>query len=442
MADIEDIKHLLRRTEYVARPGRVTALSALTLEEAVDDVLNFAANPALTLPAGLLYDTGQGGARGQQRIDMHDWWLDQMATRPRPFQEKMAFFWHGHFVTEWAPIQRSDLFMRQIDLFRTMALGNFHDLAQAMAVDPQMLFYLSGSSNTKTRPNENFGRELLELFLLGVGNYTQADVAACSRAWTGHNIRTNPTTYLPEYFFNANNHDTGQKTIFGVTKAWNGPDVIRFILQENAEKQMVAARLIVRKLWEALAYASPSATLVESLATTFVSSSFELKPLLRALLLHPLFYSTQAKQGMLRSPVEWVVAIMATTGITAKNAGAFNALINMGQRPLDPPNVAGWKHNAYYLTTGAVGARAAFARALAPKIVATGMFTGKIDTNTTARAAVDAVAQAFAVSFSTATADAMVTAYADAKTKKVAQATVLNNLVVMALLSGEMNAPS
>jgi len=442
MADIEDIKHLLRRTEYIARPARVTALSALSLEAAVDDVLNFALNPALTLPAGLLYDTGQGGPRGQQRVDMHDWWLDLMATRPRPFQEKMTFFWHGHFVTEWAPIQRTDLLMRQIDLYRTMALGNLHDLAQAMAIDPQMLMYLSGASNTKTRPNENFGRELLELFLLGVGNYTQADVAACSRAWTGHNIRTNPTTYLPEYVFNATNHDTGAKTIFGVTKAWNGPDVIRFILKENAEKQMVAARLIVRKLWEALSYASPATNLVEELATTFVAAQFELKPLLRALLLHPLFYSSQAKQGMLRSPVEWIVALLATTGITAKNSGAFNALTNMGQRALDPPNVAGWKHNGYYLTTGAIGARAAFARSFAPKVVATGAFTGKIDTNTTPLAAVNAVAQAFAITFSTVTTNAMVTAYTDAKTRKVAQATVLNNLVTMALLSGEMNAPS
>jgi uncharacterized protein (DUF1800 family) len=442
MADIEDITHLLRRTEYIARPARVTALSALTLEEAVDDVLNFALNPALTLPAGLLYDTGQGGARGQQRVDMHDWWLDLMATRPRPFQEKMTFFWHGHFVTEWAPIQRTDLLMRQIDLYRTMALGNFHDLTQAMAIDPQMLMYLSGASNTKTRPNENFGRELLELFLLGVGNYTQDDVAACSRAWTGHNLRTNPLTYLPEYVFNANNHDAGTKTIFGVTKAWNGPDVITFILKENAAKQMVAARLIVRKLWEALAYASPATNVVEALATTFVAAQFELKPLLRALLLHPLFYSAQAKQGMLRSPVEWIVALLATTGITAKNSSAFGSLINMGQRALDPPNVAGWKHNGYYLTTGAIGTRAAFARSFAPKVVATGVFTGKISTSTTPLAAVNAVAQAFAITFSTVTTDAMVTAYTDAKTKNVAQATVLNNLVTMALLSGEMNAPS
>lgn len=442
MADIDDIKHLLRRTEFIARPARVTALSALTLEAAVEDVLNFAANPPLTLPPGLLYNTDNGGLQAAQKVDMHDWWLDLMATRPRPFQEKMAFFWHGHFVTEWAPIKRTDLFMRQIDLFRTMALGNFHDLTQAMAIDPQMLKYLSGESNTKTKPNENFGRELLELFLLGVGNYTQTDVAECSRAWTGHNLQTNPSTYAPEYVFRTAAHDAGMKTIFGVTKAWDGPDVIRFILKENAEKKMVAARLIVRKLWEALAYAAPASTLVDSLATTFVTNNFELKPLLRAMLLHPRFYSADAKQGMLRSPVEWVVAVLATTGITAKASGAHNALINMGQRPLDPPNVAGWKHNAYYLTTGAVGARASFARSLAPKIAATGMFTGKIDGTTTAAAAVAAVANAFAVSFSTATTSAMVTAYNDAKGKKIAQAAILNNLITMALLSGEMNAPS
>ncbi|MEX0846192.1 MAG: DUF1800 family protein [Ilumatobacteraceae bacterium] len=442
MADIEDITHLLRRTEYIARPARVTALSALTLEAAVEDVLNFAANPALTLPPGLLYDTGIGGPRGQQHIDMHDWWLDLMATRPRPFQEKMTFFWHGHFTTEWAPILRTDLFMRQIDLYRTMALGNFHDLAQAMSIDPQMLKYLSGENNTKTRPNENFGRELLELFLLGVGNYTQDDVAACSRAWTGHNLRTNPVTYAPEYVFNASNHDASMKTLFGVTRAWDGPDVIRFILRENADKQLVAARMVVRKLWEALAYASPATSVVDDLAATFITAQFELKPLLKALLLHPLFYSTQAKQGMLRSPVEWIVALLATTGITSKNAGAYNTSINMGQRALDPPNVAGWKHNAYYLTTGALGTRAQFARSLAPKIAATGVFTGKIDATTTPLAAVTAVSEVLNVSFSTVTTTAMVTAYTDAKTKRVAQATVLNNLVSMALLSGEMNAPS
>src|SRR4051794_5071496 len=118
-----------------------------------------------------------------------------MATRPRPFQEKMTLFWHGHFVSEWDVVGRADHMTQQNQLYRSMALGNFEALTQAMSIQPAMLLYLSNGVNVKTAPNENFGRELMELFTLGVGNYTQDDVVSAARAWTGYNYDNETHSY-------------------------------------------------------------------------------------------------------------------------------------------------------------------------------------------------------------------------------------------------------
>jgi uncharacterized protein (DUF1800 family) len=181
MADAADIAHLLRRTEFVARPARVTALSALTLDDAVTDVMNIALNGNPQLPPELAVHNSSDSYN--QRVAAFHWWLDMMATRPRPLQEKMALFWHGHFTSEWETVQRCDHMMSQNQLYRSAGLGNLLPLTQAMSIEPAMIIYLSNASNVKGAPNENFARELLELFTLGVGNYTQDDVAAAARAW-------------------------------------------------------------------------------------------------------------------------------------------------------------------------------------------------------------------------------------------------------------------
>ena len=260
-----------------------------------------------------------------------------------------------------------------------------------MAIQPAMLRYLSNAQNVKGEPNENFARELMELFTLGIGNYTEDDVQAVARAWTGHNALK--PDY--EYVFRATHHDTGTKTLFGTTKNWDGPDTIDEILRDNPAKRAVAAKFITRKLWEFLAYPNPDPAIVESLASTFLAADLELLPLLRALLNRPEFYSTTAKQGLVRTPIEWAVAMCAITGLPPDDAGlglAWSAP-PMGQELFAPPNVAGWKSNGYWLSTAAISARANIARRITWKLRENGGF-GETHTMTP-EAAVDHVAAYF-----------------------------------------------
>ena len=181
MADPAQIAHLLRRTEYVARPDRVTALSQGTLAAAVDDVLNISPVP-VSLPAFI--DHNIDGQGWDQYVFATKWWLDLMVDSPKPLQEKMTFFWHGHFTSSWGKVGNTWAMTKQNKLYRDNAVGNFAVLTQAMAIEPAMLVYLDNAQNTRTSPNENFARELMELFTLGVGNYTEADVEIAARAWT------------------------------------------------------------------------------------------------------------------------------------------------------------------------------------------------------------------------------------------------------------------
>ncbi|MCB1001947.1 MAG: DUF1800 domain-containing protein [Acidimicrobiales bacterium] len=359
VADLADITHLLRRTEFVAKPARVSELTALSIDAAVDDVLDVARNGSPTVPGSLaVHDPDRGW---YQYVDAVTWWLEAMRTRPRPIQEKMALFWHGHFTSSWwNSVNRSDHMMRQNQLYRTQGLGNFRSLTQAMAIEPAMLVYLNNNENHKRSPNQNFARELMELFTLGVGNYTEDDVVAAARAWTGHNADW--PAY--EYHFFPSRHDTGSKTFFGTTKNWDGPDIIDEILRDNLAKKTVAARFITTKLWEFFAHPGIPAGVLDDLSAEFLATDLDLLALMRALLKRPEFYSTTAKQGLVRSPVEWMVALCHHAGVAPEDFGASWLGERMGQSLFNPPNVAGWKSNASWLNTSALSGRAQAARSV------------------------------------------------------------------------------
>jgi uncharacterized protein (DUF1800 family) len=433
VADTNDIIHLLRRTEFVARATRVAQLTPLSLESAVDDVLDFSQNTT-TPPAGLLvHDPANNWT---QRTQLHDWWVGTMVGAARPFQEKMTLFWHGHFVTDFPSTERADLLTKQLHLYRQMAIGNFRAFTHAMAIDPQMLRYLSGSSNTKGNPNENFARELMELFTLGVGNYTQDDIAAAAQAWTGHNLDWATQTYR----FYSDRHDNTNKTFFDQTKNWDGPDIINEILRDNAEKKAVAARYISRKLWEFLAYQSPANSLIDELATIFLAADLELRPLVRAILLRPEFYSAHARQALVRSPVEWCVAIIAHTGLTPSQTNMIGHSLAMGQRLTEAPDVSGWESNAYYLNTGALSSRAVFARHVTGLLRANSGFNYLYPMTTTA--AVDAVAAFFGVVLAPQTRQILIDAYNAERTAVGGSLfSAVSNLLIMTMLTGEMNVP-
>jgi uncharacterized protein (DUF1800 family) len=356
VADPAQIAHLLRRTEYVARPERVAALSQGTLDAAIDDVLNFSPT-AVPLPAFI--DHNIDGQGWDQFVFASKWWLDRMVDSPKPLQEKMTFFWHGHFTSAWDKVGNTWAMTKQNKLYRDNALGSFYTLTQAMAIEPAMLLYLDNAENTKSSPNENFARELMELFTLGVGNYAESDVLVAARAWTGYGV--NWTTYAYEY--HPTRHDGAVMTFFGKTQTWSGPQIIDEILLNNAGKALIVAKYIVGKLWEFFAHQNPPTAVINALAPGF-AADWQVKTLLKAMFLRPEFYLPAATQGLVRSPVDWIVALMYYTGLRSDDINPQWYTEGMGQVPFDPPNVAGWKSNAYWVNISTMSSRAEFARGI------------------------------------------------------------------------------
>jgi uncharacterized protein (DUF1800 family) len=201
----------------------------------------------------------------------------------------------------------------------------------------------------------------MELFTLGVNQYTQFDVEAGARAWTGFNTLDSDRE---QYHFYPERHDNGSKTFMGVTANFDGPGIIDLILDANPVKKMTAARYIAKKIWTFFAYSSPDTALLDSITQTFYDTDLDITELLRAIFLRAEFYSSTAKQGLVRSPVEWVVASMRALGMTAEDTNPQWWMNDMGQQLFEPPNVAGWKNNAYWVSTTALWSRANFARYL------------------------------------------------------------------------------
>jgi uncharacterized protein (DUF1800 family) len=430
MADVANIAHLLRRTEFVARPDRVRELAALPIDAAVDNVLDFSANGQLIVPIYLQTEDSVEPYR-QYKYAYH-WWLDRMVDRPRPFQERMTLFWHGHFTSAlFGVVYRTDLMMRQNQLYRTLAAGNYLELTQRMAIEPAMLVYLSNWVNVRDRPNKNFGRELMELFALGVGNYTEGDVDAASRSWTGHTLDSNSN-----YAFDPAVHDSAQKTFFGTTKNWDGPDIIDEMLRDNAGTRLISARFISKKLWEHFAYPKPSTDVVNALADVFIASDFELRPLLHAVFTRAEFYSADAKHGLVRSPTEFMVALLYYLRTTADEVAAEWRGQSMGQILFNPPNVSGWRSNANWLTTSALSGRGDAAAAESYRLCTGNDFEGINAMSATD--AVDHVADHFGVyPLSAPTRSALTAGLQAGRSAQDWYATV--NLLTATMLSPEFN---
>ena len=355
MPEPADVAHLLRRAGFGGTTARINTLAAQSWADIVDGLLDFSAAPADVQPGFLTEDIGDW----EKEYKLQHWWLDRMATSSSPLQEKLTLFWHGHFATANYKVTDMRLMYAQNSLFRSLAAGNFRDLVQQMSIQPAMLIWLDNDPNTKYRPNENFARELMELFTLGVNEYTQADIVAAARAWSGHNTLDSDRT---QYFFYSNRHDYGDKTFMGVTKNWDGPDIVNFLLRDDATRMNIAARFMAGKLWTFFAYKNPETTVIDDIAAVFLANDFEIAPVVRAVFNHPQFLSTKAKQGLVRSPVEWVVACMRATGLSAANANPQWWMEDMGQQLFEPPNVSGWRPNKYWLTTSRLWSRANWAR--------------------------------------------------------------------------------
>ncbi len=343
--------HLFSRAGFGAVRSEVLAHKDKPWNELVDLVLDTSRAPALGAQPNLHPDRGWY----DKYLDMMHYWLER-SRRPvtqAPVVEKMTLFWHGYLCSSIDKVQNHKAMFDQNQLFRTRGLGNVADLLWRTSVDPAMLIYLDNHRNTVREPNENFSRELMELFVTGVGHYSEADVRESARAWTGHGLDDND-----RYRFSAADHDGGTKTFLGQRGTWNGRDIINLLIRHRRQAH---TRFFAHKLWSFFAYpVSISHPVVSDIAGTY-NRNLNAREALRAVFMHSEFRSDAAVNGLMRSPIEYAVALMRHTRLTCADAHPEWYLRPMGQEPFRPPNVSGWRPNDYWISESAIWARGSMA---------------------------------------------------------------------------------
>ncbi|MBS4728321.1 DUF1800 domain-containing protein [Mycobacterium sp. SM1] len=344
--------HLLRRAGFGASADELDCYLAAGYAETVEALLTprqETATYGCYEDQDLVdrYFTASVGARSPE----HAWpqWMWRLLTTTQPLQEKMALFWHGLFATgPKYPVPCSAL-LDQIEMFRHRGMGSFEELLRCVSRDPAMLFWLDNPSNHKDTPNENYARELLELFTMGVGNYTEADVKAAARAFTGWGV----TPMMPQFFlgtfpgsfvYDDSDHDSGDKTFLGHAGAFNGDDVIAIIVRQPA-----TARFICERLYRFFVADEPDESgraAIAKLAVVFKDTAGDLRSVLRAIFMSDHFRSEQVRYRKVKSPVELMVGTARLTGRWALPTNDVAELARnahfMGQSLLNPPSVEGW----------------------------------------------------------------------------------------------------
>jgi uncharacterized protein (DUF1800 family) len=396
--------HLLRRAGFGAGSAELAAYSRLSYSQAVDRLVNYEQIPD-TVDSNIgkpgFVGTTSRGAFSPNTVadDARQRWLFRMVHSDRPLQEKMTLFWHNYFATGLSKVtgqvknpngtrlmaakaledpakQRG-----QIELLRDGAVGNFRDLLVAVAQDPAMLIWLDGDTNTKAKPQENFGRELMELFTRGVGYYTEDDVYAAARVFTGWNLKpgdNNDSSSSYSFVYNANQHETSAKTFsFPIYSdgsrtiqarsasagMQDGVDLINALAMHPETAKRLATKLYGFFVSET---ATPDPNLIADLANTYLQNGTVIKPVLQRLFTSPQFQDPSIFFTRYAWPVEFVVRSLKETGWSGFSVGsALSPLDSMGQELLEPPNVAGWVLGGSWFSTGAMLARMNFASTLA-----------------------------------------------------------------------------
>lgn len=338
------VAHLLRRAGFGPTPQEIDAATARGLEATVNQLVDYEATPDnFAPPDPSLIPPKSGAVSG-----LAEWWLGRMLQTSRPLQEKMTLFWHGHFATANYKVFNPGLMYQQSQTFRLNALPVFDDMVKAMYKDPAMLIWLDGRVNTKYAPNENWGREVLELFSLGPGNYTEDDVHANARSFTGWilNQKDQP-------FFIARLHDETVKTLLGQTGNWGPDDAVRIIAAHPA-----AGPFLATKLWHFFGSDDPSDAVIQHLASTYYSSGHSIREMVRQMLLMPEFYPPSVGSSHVKSPVEFVTNSLRPLGLAGVDVtGYARVLAILGQELFNPPNVGGWPGSVSWINGGTMLAR-------------------------------------------------------------------------------------
>lgn len=301
---------------------------------------------------------------------LRDWWLERLLRTPRPMQEKLTLLWHGHFATSQRQVRDSYLMYQQNAFFRAHAHGSFADLARGIIRDPAMIKYLNNDRNNKRKPNENLARELMELFTLGEGHYSEDDIKQGARALTGYSAHDNDFVFRPAL------HDDGRKTILGQTGAFDGDAFVSLLLQRPQCPKFIALKLYRHFVADVSEYydQTPAANrqVIDALAAQLLRHDYELKPVLALLLRSRHFYDPAIVGQKIKSPAELLIGTARQLGTPPRQPRArANAMFGMGQVLFEPPSVAGWPVGREWINTSTLFVR---------QNTATYLITGKLPT--------------------------------------------------------------
>lgn len=347
----QKLSHLYRRAGFGLSPddlklARKKGLEECTVELLTPEKVEDPTDARLAEMQGEIFDLSNFD-------DAQSWWIYRMIHTKRPLLEKMALFWHGHFATANSKVDNPRLMVRQNRLFREHALGKFGDLLLGVARDPAMIVWLDNGLSSKKLPNENFARELMELFTLGIGHYSEEDVRDVARAFTGWKQKNG------EFVFDAKDHDDGPKTILGETRNWTGEEVIDALARHPA-----TAAHLSRKLVRAFVADEGCEGLEKEVADLFLRTGGDLRVSLGTILRSPRFFAASSVRSRVKSPAEFVVGAIRELSSAMPIRGLGQAMARMGQSLFNPPTVKGWDGGIDWINTATVFERAAFANLL------------------------------------------------------------------------------
>ncbi len=368
--------HLLRRFGLGASEAELDYYLQDGLPGFVDKLLDPPEDPGSVVDVDLLRND-KGNLPMPQVVNA--WTLRMLMTR-RPLEERMTLFWHNHFATSASKVAQSPLMVQQVDTLRKNALAPFPRLLDAVSKDPAMLFWLDNQENVRGKPNENFAREVMELFTLGIGHYTERDVQEGARAFTGWAFRRGGGKAGgagPRFLYRPAQHDDGSKTFLGQTGPFNGDDVLRILCAQPR-----TAEFLVAKLWDWFVWPDPDPKTIAPFAARYRASGMDTKALLRDIMRSDEFYSDKAVRAIVKSPVDVVIVTMRQLGVgeTLRNADAAQvagskaalqpaytaqlAMKAMGQWLLYPPDVSGWKNGKAWISSATMTERIAWGERL------------------------------------------------------------------------------
>ncbi|MDP2823445.1 MAG: DUF1800 domain-containing protein [Sulfuritalea sp.] len=367
----DDARHLLNRAGFGARPADLAGFAQLSREAAVERLLAATRLDAGSMPPAelteylspsrlrALSDEERKETQKRSALALRAWWVGTMLDASTPaeqLRERMTLFWHNHFVSSLQKVRSAKLMLDQNRLLRRHALGRFGELLHAVGKDPAMVVYLDSATNRKGSPNENFAREVMELFTLGEGHYSEQDIKQAARAFTGWSIEPESGVFRWRPFA----HDGGGKTVLGVSGNLDGDAVLDILLA-----QPETAEFVVRKLWREFVSLTPDEGETRRIARRFRSSGYDMRVALREIFGSRAFWADENRLALIKSPVDWVLGTLNSLELEAPDPLLLSfALRQLGQDLFAPPNVKGWPGGETWINSSTLLARKQFAERL------------------------------------------------------------------------------